>query len=60
MGHVNETCDAGTTSAMPWLLRQNEENKRWQQWSMTVVGQSPEGEDLVTIRTSYPTGRAPL
>ena len=56
-GYLNSTCDAGTTSATPLLLTHSEEKNRFAEWRMTVVGQSPEGDDLVTIRASYPTRR---
>lgn len=61
MGYFNKTCSAGTATAAyaatvgPAL--RGARSERWERWSFTVVGLSPEGDDLVTIRTAYPSGR---
>jgi len=61
MGYVNKTCTGGVTpysygpTAGPVLRGAADE--RWAQWTFTVMGQSPRGDDLVTIKTSYPGGR---
>jgi len=74
MGYMNQTCAAGRPAAgtasgaaatygptVRPVLR-SAVLERWEQWRVTVVGRSPEGDDLVTLKTSYPYGRggAPL
>jgi hypothetical protein len=64
MGYLNKTCNAGTISptygpTVGPVLR-GAESKRWAEWAFTGVGQSPEGLDLVTIKTFYPGGGEPL
>lgn len=61
LGYLNKTCSAGTTTTVygPTVgpVLRSEDSERWEQWTMNVVGQSPVGDDLVTIETSYPSGR---
>jgi len=65
MGYLNKTCSAGTTSSFSYgptlgpILRGAAE-QQWAQWTFTVVGESREGHDLVTIETMYPGRRKPL
>jgi hypothetical protein len=62
MGYLNKTCAEGTIHPPSYgptagpVLR-GAAYERWAQWTFTVVGQSPEGNDLVTIETFYPSGR---
>jgi len=36
------------------ILRAASAGKQWKQWEFKVVGQAPDGSDLVTIHTYYP------
>ena len=60
LGYLNKTCSAGTLTS-PYgptagpVLRG--EAKLWNQWTFDVVGQTPEGDDLVTINTFFPGNR---
>jgi hypothetical protein len=62
MGYLNKTCTEGTTTSSSYgptagpVLR-GAADTRWAQWTFTAAGQSPAGDDLFTIKTSYPGGR---
>jgi hypothetical protein len=61
MGYLNKTCSSGTLTSTygPTVgpVLRGVADKRWAQWTFPVVGQSPDGDDLVTMKTFYPGDR---
>ena len=61
LGYLNKTCSVGTLTRVygptvgPVLL--GEAKQQWRQWTFDVVGQTPEGDDLVTVKTFFPGNR---
>jgi hypothetical protein len=67
LGFLNKTCEAGTKNGPSYgptcgpTLRGASDGQRWKQWTVTVVGQDEDGNDLATIENFYPEGKgAPL
>ena len=63
LGFLNKTCKAGTGSRSYGptcgpTLRGAADGERWKEWSITVVGQAEDGNDLVTIENHYPDNKA--
>jgi hypothetical protein len=56
MGYLDNTCASTASSYGPTAGPVLRGDKRYAQWTFTVVGQSPKGNDLVTMETSYPGG----
>ena len=60
LGYLNKTCSAGATSAATYgntagpILRSGSAGKQWKEFIMDVVAVTPDGDDLVTIKTFFP------
>jgi len=60
---LNRTCSAGTANRADYgdtagpVLRSAVPGKLWGQFILKVVGQSPEGDTLVTMETFYPANK---
>jgi hypothetical protein len=50
MSYLNKTCQASG----PVLRKAASEGKTWAKFTLTNVGKSAQGEDLVEIATYYP------
>jgi hypothetical protein len=49
MGYLNKTCSASGP-----VLRAASDGNTWTQFTLTKVGKTGQGEDLVEIETYYP------
>jgi hypothetical protein len=49
MGYLNKTCSASGP-----VLRAASDGRTWTKFTLTKVGKSAQGEDLVAIQTYYP------
>ena len=61
VGYLNKTCatNTGPASYGPAVgpILRDSKGERWALWTFTRKGQSPKGDDLLTIQTFYPRGR---
>jgi len=60
---LNRTCSAGTANRAAYgdtagpVLRSAVPGKPWGQFILKVIGHSPEGDILVTMKTFYPSNK---
>jgi hypothetical protein len=65
LGFLNKTCEAGTKTKSYGptcgpTLRAAADGQNWKQWTIVVVGQASDGNDLVTFANFYGGDGAPL